>query len=205
MRGQTVRSPLPALLFLGLTIACSDPPPDVRVTASGLRVPAEVIRLAEQYVASLPWPQDREAVRSEYLKAFFRGFIHPDRPARFDPARPQHAAIGFRAGQGYRRAHADKIEETMRGFGYVAVTAEGSYTTGFETSWFEPRGQPEQDWWVRFMADSRLGPPEDGPTSRLGFSLPVRVTGFLSQPGRYGHLGAYDHELLVTSIVPLGR
>lgn len=202
-----MRQFVPIALVLSLE-ACSDPaptPPPAQATApDGMLAPAPVLALAQQYTDALPWPQDRQAVRRDYLEGFFLGLLHPKAAGRFDPARPQHRAMGYRAGQDYRRTHAAQLDDLMRGYGFTPTVATGEYVCGFETSSLRPREHEPQRWWVDRMGT--IDPGEGEPDNRLAnlpHAITVRVEGYLSPAGHYGHLGAYDHRLLAKSIVPV--
>jgi hypothetical protein len=86
-------------------------------------------------------------------------------------------------------------------------TFEGLYLQGFEVSAFTPcgNGSPgsETGYWLTGSADfneryntlaTTRGPNAFGPVVYTKFS------GTLSAEGRYGHLGAYKREVVVTSL-----
>lgn len=75
----------------------------------------------------------------------------------------------------------------------------GHYSTGFEVSAFTECGSGEA-WWVRGTADLQVQAKaaNDGAAYEPVF---VRVRGTLSEPGTYGHLGAYPRELTVTEVI----
>lgn len=162
--------------------------------------PKEAIQQADAYFASLPFAQrtpHRDKIRVEFLRGFFDGFVNPE--GRITGGAHDGNWHGFQAGQAYRHANPAKLKESMEGFGYTATEAEGRWITGFETSLFSPLGSNSgQKWWLSGLNDTALKfdegttIPEDG--------ILIRVFGFLSPKGQYGHLGVYDHEFYVTMI-----
>lgn len=85
----------------------------------------------------------------------------------------------------------------LAGYGYVAVEREGDWSRGFETSAFAPSDTDGERWWMQPLGDrpwSTVGLGDVG-----GSGSQVRIVGYLSPTGRYGHLGSYAHEVLVTS------
>ncbi len=162
--------------------------------------PKEAIRQADAYFDSLPYAQrtpHRDKVRVDFLRGFFSGFVSPE--GRIEGGTHDEHWHGFQAGQAYRRANPAKLNETMEGFGYTATEAEGRWTVGFEHSGFRPLGTHSgQQWWLSglspttfdFAKDTKI--PDDG--------ISIRLVGFLSRKGQYGHLGGYDHEFYATKI-----
>lgn len=80
----------------------------------------------------------------------------------------------------------------------------GRFTDGFETSAFAPCGTGER-WWITGNTDAlyrALYPGFPGSGLPTGFTTAyVEVTGRVSGPGKYGHLGAYRRELNVQSVL----
>jgi hypothetical protein len=71
----------------------------------------------------------------------------------------------------------------------------GTYTHRFEVSRFVPEGT-EEEWWLSGRAINR---------SDLAFKQTFLVVcGKLSDPGEYGHFGAYDRELVVEEVLEVG-
>ena len=80
----------------------------------------------------------------------------------------------------------------------------GLYQDSFETQAFTAEGTT-QAWWVTFeseaqgaMTAAKQKNPESPP---FGFRLTVEFEGRLSEPGHYGHLGAYPRHLTVTRVL----
>jgi hypothetical protein len=163
--------------------------------------PPAVLRLADTYVGSLAGPrsQDRNDIRDDFSRSFFEGFTMPGDTML---GGTEAGRRGFLAGQEYRRANPTKIKETMEGFGYTAVEVDGVWTVSFEHSGFCPRSQPTQTWWLSYFGDTRSDLPKDKKIPDEG--VHIRVTGYLSPSGHFGHLGDYDHEFFATSISKAG-
>jgi hypothetical protein len=160
-----------------------------------------VLRLADSYVGSLAALrlQDRDDIRDDFSRSFFQGFTMPGATMS---GGTEAGRRGFLAGQEYRRANPTKIKETMEGFGYTAVEADGVWTVSFEHSGFRPRSQPTQTWWLSHFGDTRSDLPKDTKIPDEG--VHIRVTGYLSPSGHFGHLGGYDHEFFATTISKTG-
>jgi hypothetical protein len=172
-------------------------PPDFR-TPEEPKPPA-VLKLAESYFATLTpeqRPNDPESARDNFVRCFFAGFTN----YTGSMSGGELAGLeGFKAGQEFRRAHPDQVKETFESFGYVATEAEGVCATGFEQSEFKPRGKNSAErWWLSGMADTMSDLPEEQNVSER--DLTIRINGFLSPKGSYGHLGLYDREFYATKI-----
>lgn len=70
----------------------------------------------------------------------------------------------------------------------------GRFAQGFEMSSFVPC-DGEEDWWAvgNLQPITREAPYDYSPVY-------VEVTGAVTEPGRYGHLGAYDRELNIREV-----
>lgn len=161
--------------------------------------PPAIVKLADAFLASLPpeqRPKNPEWARDDFVRCFFMGFTnHTGSMSGGEVAGLQ----GFKAGQEFRRANPDKLKETFESFGYVAAEVEGTWTTGFEHSGFKPhRERSTEEWWLSGFSDtvSDLPKGEKIPDEGVG----IRIIGFLSPRGSYGHLGSYDHEFYATKI-----
>jgi hypothetical protein len=81
----------------------------------------------------------------------------------------------------------------------AGTVIRGTFAWGFEVSSFRPDGAAES-WWTWFSdAVQAEWDIFDGRMHYEGAT--VRFAGNVSQPGRFGHLGAYAREFQVTSIV----
>lgn len=161
----------------------------------GVLAPAQVLGLADTYIASSPQQEDVAWTRRTYLGSFFMGYVNPGGSlSTEDPA----SRAGFEAGQQYRHSKPTELKETMEGFGYTATNAQGKWLVFFEHSIFRTPGDSGRGWWLTALphpeSAQAIAPdvPEQGG--------PVRISGFLSPKGRYGHLGMCDYQFFATNI-----
>lgn len=172
------------------------------VKAFAGEVPDVVVRYADSFAQSqstkgqLPTDQ---AMRDEYARYFFQGFTHPAGGIYTKSALIQDA---YSHGQTYWRDHPSERTKVFSGYGYIAVEREGVWTQGFEISAFDPSDADGGRWWITTFGGR--------PWSEVGLDRGtgngqsrVRIVGYLSPKGSYGHLGAYQHEVLVTSGGPV--
>lgn len=86
--------------------------------------------------------------------------------------------------------------------GASAQTYSGLYRQGFEQSDFFPDtgGGP---WWFTYEGDlwSQIEPFARGQGRGVAAVVRLEVEGEVSAPGRYGHVGAYERELIASRIV----
>lgn len=162
-------------------------------------IPKVVLHYADLFAqlptAKEPLPPGR-SLRDEYAQYFFQGYTHPSGGVFTKSALIQDA---YTHGQAYWRDHVSERAKIFAEYGYVAIDREGTWSRGFERSAFEPSGDDGGRWWMQ--------PLGDGPWSETGLdqkgavtgALRVRIVGYLSPKGHYGHRGAYEHEVLVTS------
>jgi len=154
-------------------------------------VPDTVTRLAQVWLArhqaDLPGADPIQA----YSSNFFAGYTNPDSKTY---AASSLAMNAYTAGQDYWRAHPDQRDSILAGYGYERVELDGTWTRAFEISGFTPR-DGKGLWWVSPLAGAM-------PTEARGG--PVRISGYLSSSGHYGHMGMYNRELLASAIVFLG-
>lgn len=162
--------------------------------------PEAVRALADAYVASMEpeVPVRRPDPRSRYVSSFFSGYTQLDGSII---TTDKVSAAGYHAGQAYRRDHPGTLSEIMHGFGYVWVEAEGTLGIDREYSGLALRYTREV-WWF----DPMRGPGADeGSLTRPLKRGPMRVVGFLSPRGRYGHRSAFRHQFLAMSIMPVSE
>jgi hypothetical protein len=79
----------------------------------------------------------------------------------------------------------------------------GVYALAFEMQAFTADGRGET-WWAtlepKAQAEMKAAlPPTQGP--RFGSRIRAEVEGTLSEPGQYGHLGAYPRHLTITHVL----
>lgn len=83
----------------------------------------------------------------------------------------------------------------------------GLYADGFEMQAFTADGRGES-WWVNLEPEARAAiDAAKGPQPRVpfGFRIRAEVEGRLSEPGHYGHLGAYPRQLTVIRVISAKR
>jgi hypothetical protein len=171
------------------------------VEARAGEIPDVVIQYANAFAQSQPikgTPAD-QALYEEYARYFFQGYTHPSGGAYTDSALIQDA---YMRGQVYWRDHPAERAAIFSGYGYVPVEREGVWSRGFEKSDFEPSGADGDKWWITTFGGrpwSEVGLDRGMENGRAR----IRIVGYLSPKGHYGHLGAYEHEVLVTSGVPV--
>lgn len=85
----------------------------------------------------------------------------------------------------------------------VSETFKGYFTKGFEISVFAPVGE-RQLWWVTGEVNPllRAVTSEDG---LVGGTVYTEIIGTLSSPGSYGHLGAYNREIIVQRVLSIQK
>lgn len=133
-------------------------------------------------------------VREDYANDFFRGFTHPGDGIATGSAMKQTAYL---RGQAYWRDHPSERGKVFAEHGYVAVEREGYWSRGFERNAFEPADGDEDSWWMTLLDGASRSTTLDRWSARSH----VRVVGYVSPKGHYGHLGGYEQEVLVTSVV----
>lgn len=173
------------------------------VKAVAGEVPDVILRFADTFArsqtAEQPLPAGR-TVRSEYAVWFFQGFTHPSGgiSTKSDLMRDAYAN-----GQRYWRDHPAERADVFSGYGYVAVVREGVWSRGFEKSAFQPADADGGEWWMNSFGEVDWRDVGLIPPSSANDRPRLRIAGYLSPKGHYGHLGAYEHEVLVTSGVPV--
>jgi hypothetical protein len=157
-------------------------------SAAAADVPPLVATLAQDYIAAHPdaRPYLEPTVAASYAREFLDGFLAPDGSRSGGPALSLDA---YHAGQAYRNAHPQALNAILTGYGYVRVNKLGRWTDGFEVSLFEPE-DARGGWWVGYLRRQ----PDRPPPGR------VRMDGYLSPEGEYGHLGMFRHQVLAISI-----
>lgn len=165
---------------------------------------AEIPDVVVQYATSFTQVQLKDGTTSlnqtmldQYARNFFMGFTHPS-PDRGVYTKSAAVRDAYTHGQTYWREHPDARAKIFAGYGYTKVDVEGAWSQGFEKSSFEPSNSAGGKWWMK--------PLGDGPWSGVGLGQSaqnggyhVHILGYLSPEGHYGHLGAYEHEILVTA------
>ncbi|WP_429237344.1 hypothetical protein [Janthinobacterium lividum] len=174
-------------------------------TASAGNIPEIVLEYAHAFSQTqaadkqLPAPP---APPAEYAQWFFQGLIHPAGGIVTQSAVMRDA---YTNGQRYWRDHPSERASIMAGYGYLAIERDGVWSRGFEKSVFQPAhidlnlGADAGAWWQDSFGgvawrDVGLVAPNS-----LYEQPRVHIVGYLSPKGHYGHLGAYEREVLVIS------
>jgi hypothetical protein len=133
---------------------------------------------------------------TQYAQWFFQGFTHPAGGIFTKSVLMQDA---YTKGQVYWRDHPSQRNEIFASYGYLAIEQDGVFSRGFEKNDFQPNDSSTSLWWITTLGDVAW---HDVGFEPLG-SAPSRlhIVGYLSPKGRFGHLGAYEHEVLITSAV----
>ena len=157
------------------------------------------MQLADAYLDSLPKgkdPADRSNARIDYLVWFFEGFVRPQ--GSNSPFSDDATQVAFHAGQTHWRDHPSMRSEMMAGFGYVETEVTGKWIVGFEASFLVPDSVAGERWWLGSLGNVQSDISPDSRSSDGGVT--VRVSGYLSPPGRYGHMNGYARQLLAAKI-----
>jgi hypothetical protein len=170
-------------------------------SANAASVPDDVLEQARAYAKThrSEKPLPGKTLVEEYASGFFVGFIHGGEFFGSDAFGTAYAKGAARWKEG-----PDAQQRTFAGYGYQRIEWTGLWTTGFETSRFEPDGQPGLTAWLDFLAGSEAALPKTDPGPRFR-KLRLRLTGYLSPRGSYGHLGMHGRELFATSVQVLGN
>lgn len=154
-------------------------------------VPDTVTRLAQAWLAQNQSDFPNVDPVQVYASNFFSGYTNPGGSDMVVASRLVRDAV--MAGRAYWREHPDEREGILAGFGYERIEIEGTWTRAFEISGFAPRDSRGL-WWLSPLEGAI---PPDAPEGQAR----VRISGYLSRPGQYGHLGMYKRELLASTVV----
>jgi len=166
-------------------------------------VPAPVARLAWRFRLLHPRPDGvyaGETLERNYAHSFFDGFACGPSCGTSGGSTLQTDA--YMAGVSYRTDHPRDVDNIMSGFGYRRLVVEGVWSIAMEKSLFAPNDQSGQAWWLEFFGNPDVIWPPQTPgasTQRSGDFL-VRVTGYLSPEGHYGHGGRETRQVLAVAI-----
>jgi hypothetical protein len=167
--------------------------------AGAAEVPDVVLEYADSFEQSQIVKEQLRpgrTLRDEYANYFFQGFTHPSGEVFTKSALIQDA---YTHGQAYWRDHPSERTKIFSEYGYVPVEREGVWSRGFEKSAFEPSDADGERWWMSPFGQGAWSQVGLDQASRGSTPSRVRIVGYLSPKGHYGHLGAYEHEVLVTS------
>jgi hypothetical protein len=190
--------------------------------AQDATLPAEssfIIRLADDaiFADGAEAVRSREYSRSVFASAFLHGYSNPDStiPVNAALSSSRMNGAGWNAGQVYRRAHPESVPQIMQEYGYTEFEGTGDWTVGFEAGLFKPdRGEPSTPssphwcWSLGFIHSADL----DAQLARIvprdvwlrGATLRVHVEGYISELGRFGHLGACQRQVYAVGVVADG-
>ena len=161
------------------------------------QVPSDVLDMAKAYAKGQPQspgPGGRDVV-DVYVRSFFDGFTRGGgASSAWSPVEQAAHEQGERRWQQGREAQ----ERTFAGFGYTRVELSGTWTIWYETSAFDADHLGGNSW-LSFLPGMRWD-RRGGAEGSKPRTLRVLVVGYLSPPGRYGHLGVYGRELFAESI-----
>lgn len=170
--------------------------------ATAADVPDVVLQYADAFAQSqskAEQPSPSRSLRDEYAVWFFQGFTHPSGGIF---TRSDLMNDAYTRGQAYWRDYPSERDKILSAYGYVAIEREGVWSHGFEVSAFRPIDAEGEKWWITTLGGRRWGDVGlDDVMSRYK-QLRVRIVGYISPKGHYGHLGAYVREVLVTSGTP---
>jgi hypothetical protein len=185
-------------------------------------LPAEssfIIRLADDAIVA----DGAEAIRSRkdsravFANAFLDGYSNPVStiPVNAGMSSSRINGAGWSAGQAYRRAHPESVAQIMREYGYTEFEGAGAWTVGFEAGGFqsdtvEPTSGvwPQSCWYLKVVRTADLNAqlarvvPRDA--MLRGATVRVRVKGYVSEPGRFGHMGVCQRQIYAVSVVADG-
>jgi hypothetical protein len=158
---------------------------------------------AARYVAMLGLSLsscEANAARYKFMDGFFVGFRDPHRVVEVIPE-VRDGNSGFQAGQKYREEHPDAADEVYASFGFSPVTVVGTMQRRYEVSSFSPSGDYSgETWWFEIVPGAKV---DLLPGNLLPVGKPIRIKGYVSKPGKYGHLDGYDRQLYVSELVGL--
>ena len=153
-------------------------------------VPTVVLEFFKTFTAS----QTGGAQSSQYAQWFFQGFTHPTGGIFTTSSLMRDA---YTKGQAYWRDQPSRRGAMFAAYGYEAIEQDGYFSHGFEKSDFQPADSSASPWWMTSLGgvswrEIGFEPFRTGPVR-------LHIVGYLSPKGQFGHLGAYEHEVLVTS------
>jgi hypothetical protein len=163
-------------------------------------------RAADRYFSAANKPADRcsaDALRARYVRSFFDAYVRPESNIQ-GPDTPELRAMqaAMRSGAEYRRRPNDNFDVTMAAFGYTPFNGEGTWETGFEISAFSPlEAQQLERWWLEGLTKDIIKIGDSAGVVKRKQKL--KVSGYVSGSGAYGHLGTYKRKLIATKIESL--
>jgi hypothetical protein len=183
-------------------------------------VSSVIAKLAEEAIVAdgAEAARSREHSRSVFVRAFLGGYANPESTIPVNPALSESRmnGAGWSAGQAYRRANPESVPQIMRAYGYREFEGAGTWTVGFEAGGFQPDSAGEVSgassrracWYLAFIRSANLNEqlgqivPRD--TRSRNVALRVRVNGYVSELGQFGHLGVCQRQVYAVSMVADG-
>lgn len=170
-------------------------------------IPSEVSRMARLFRLthfSLPksFPNGRDGLpartlEEEYAFWFLQAYRYP-KGAWNHPSDEIVRGAAVVAAERYRDVHPNDVDSMMSGYGYRRIDVLGIWSRDTEMSVFIPNGQPNEFWWLE-------GFQEYDPSNLAGQrtsqgKVDVHIIGYLSPADTFGHMGAWNREVFVTSV-----
>jgi len=177
------------LIFIGTLTA----------TAGAGPIPDVVLQDADEYAKSLteaPKLPAGHTVRDEYAIWFFQGLIHPSGGIQ---TKSELMRDAYTHGQSWWRDHPSEHDAIFAEYGYRVIKQDGVWSRGFEKSAFQPDGGDPESWWMDSFGGVAWQSIGLAPPVSILVQPRVHIIGYLSPKGHYGHLGGYEHEVLVTA------
>lgn len=158
--------------------------------------------------------RNRDYSRSVFALAFLGGYANPESniPVNSALSSSRMNGAGWAAGQAYRRAHPESLEQIMQEYGYQEFEGGGTWTVGFEAGGFQPDNEASNSsqacWYPAFIRSAQLNEQlakiVPGDAVLRGATLRVRVKGYVSEAGRFGHFGMCQRQVYSVSVVADG-
>lgn len=172
----------------------------VSSVACAAEIPAVVVQLAQKFTASNDDKgigQSQGELINEYAIGFFFGFTH-QQGAIWNA--PEIRADAYNQGQSYWKEHPNERDNIFAGYGFVRTETTGVWSRSYERSSFVSGEHSQEAWWLSSLGDVRWSDLQPDQPDPISCKSRVRIVGYLSSKGHYGHLGAYSREFLATSV-----
>lgn len=179
--------------FLGILLFSS--------TAIAEAIPPVVKKYFEAYLTLHPNEKRRSMAKTlerQYAYYFLTGLTSPTETWSSGGIETD----AYNQGQSYWKDHPNEREKILASYGYVPVDAKGIWRCGFERDSFSPIGRKSEEWWISSFRGASRGNEFDLNCDKMHF---VRITGYVSPIGNYGHLGSYKREIFFTSFTISNR
>lgn len=160
--------------------------------------PAFVYHLADQEYEKISGKkgiQNRNDFIADYSYGFFKGFTKP--MSGFN-SRSEATMLGYIPGKKLALDKNTDYKKIMSMYGFAYVELYGSWSTGSEHSGFTPINSKGQNYWLEQLWNCECTYSSDDWLNNE--SRVVLVKGYLSKPGKYGHLDIYRKIIYATYI-----